>query len=1116
LFGENSFIGGVLSDVKSALNPVREIIDGLTENIPFLTNEIPKGLGISKSTLDLDKDNSVSVIDLLQYANTLAPANLKIAGFKELSTLISEAKSLSSFTKEVKDAADGIVLPGSLKFDIKQKQFLSDTPSQASLPSNLQNALSGISNFTLPVLETQTAAKLFFGQPNVELFEYRMPKVSLTTSPGFAEAVKIPIVVPALKVTFGPKLSGLIDLGFGYDTSGFYIKDVNGTEKPELKFSGEFRVGVELGAENIAEIQGGGNIGLEAKFFINSEQGKARTLNFTTGGSAYAYLDASASIDAFGPATAYLETQLKATKAVSGYFSKITKDAGVLGDGFKIVDKAVGKVTSFFKENKPKAPSAILFNVESPRVPLWEFGGSNNSGGGQPTQPILATLSGDVLFLNIGTRAGERKVGNITDDSETFRVRQTDTQLLVSAFGLEQAYPISDENKNKIKIIADGGLGDDTITIDTTISANLKGGKGNDKLYGSSVNDILAGGDNNDILEGRNGNDVLFGETGDDTLRGGNGNDILNGGTGKDILEGGNENDELLGNEGVDTLRGGNGNDLLDGGDDKDIMYGDAGEDTLYGGQGNDEMYGGSEEDVLFGESGSDILRGGDDSDLLAGEEGDDILYGDAGDDFLYGGTENDTLYGDANDGKLFGNDKLFGEEGDDILYGEAGDDELAGGDGIDQLYGGLGNDSLNGGSENDKLYGDAGDDKLYGDAGDDELAGGAGDDQLYGGIDNDTLNGGDDNDQLFGEDGNDILKGEANNDELAGGADADTLYGGAGDDKLSGDAGNDLLLGEAGNDLIDGGTEVDTVSYENALSRVVVNIDEAQNYENSGGSFHPTIVFSSLIPTDTEPNFTINAGTAKDGFGTTDSLRNLENIIGSGFNDVLIGNSQDNRILGNTGNDLLVGNAGNDYFDGGEDSDTVSYRRDPGRVNVNLEQNEAIDGFDGNDQIYHVENVVGSGFDDEIIGDAKANVIHAGDGDDFVETRDGNDIIFCEGGQDTLSGENGDDFLVGGTDADRLNGGEGNDTASYFTSETAVAVSLTTGTGWTGDAEDDRLEAIENLEGSQFEDLLIGDSGNNILSGLGGNDLIYGEAGDDWLDGGTGSDSLCPSDTLR
>ncbi|WP_199784696.1 calcium-binding protein [Nostoc sp. 'Lobaria pulmonaria (5183) cyanobiont'] len=91
-----------------------------------------------------------------------------------------------------------------------------------------------------------------------------------------------------------------------------------------------------------------------------------------------------------------------------------------------------------------------------------------------------------------------------------------------------------------------------------------------------------------------------------------------------------------------------------------------------------------------------------------------------------------------------------------------------------------------------------------------------------------------------------------------------------------------------------------------------------------------------------------------------------------------------------------------------------------------------------------------------------KPILIHAGDGNDIVKARNGNEIIFGEGGKDTLLGENGNDFLVGSTDADRLNGGKGNDTASYFTSAIAVSVSLTTGTGWAGDAN--FLVTIEQL----------------------------------------------------
>jgi hypothetical protein len=149
VLGQNSFIGGVLSDVESALKPLQEIIDGLTQDIPFLTKDIPDGLGISKSDLDLDEDKSVSVIDLLRYANTIAPADKKIAGLEELTKLISDVNKVLTFAEKVKEVSNGdIPLPGTLKFNTKEKQFLSDTPSQGSLlPKDLQNVLSGICGF---------------------------------------------------------------------------------------------------------------------------------------------------------------------------------------------------------------------------------------------------------------------------------------------------------------------------------------------------------------------------------------------------------------------------------------------------------------------------------------------------------------------------------------------------------------------------------------------------------------------------------------------------------------------------------------------------------------------------------------------------------------------------------------------------------------------------------------------------------------------------------------------------------------------------------------------------------------------------------------------------------
>lgn len=114
----------------------------------------------------------------------------------------------------------------------------------------------------------------------------------------------------------------------------------------------------------------------------------------------------------------------------------------------------------------------------------------------------------------------------------------------------------------------------------------------------------------NDVLRGGGGNDTMFGEAGADTLHGGEGNDELDGGTGADKLHGG---------DGDDTVSGGTGNDSLIGGE---------GDDVSRGGRGNDYIESGAGDDMLFGGDGDDKLVGGTGADTLRGGEGDDHMWG--------------------------------------------------------------------------------------------------------------------------------------------------------------------------------------------------------------------------------------------------------------------------------------------------------------------------------------------------------------------------------------------------------------------------------------------------------------------------------------------------------
>jgi Ca2+-binding RTX toxin-like protein len=95
----------------------------------------------------------------------------------------------------------------------------------------------------------------------------------------------------------------------------------------------------------------------------------------------------------------------------------------------------------------------------------------------------------------------------------------------------------------------------------------------------------------------------------------------------------------------------------------------------------------------------------------------------------------------------------------------------------------------------------------------------------------------------------------------------------------------NNLIYANSGNNLIDGGNANDTVSYlYGATTGVRVNL-------------------ASVTPQAT-------------GGSGSDRLINVENLVGSNFNDSLTGNATSNVLTGGLGKDTLTGNGGNDIFD--------------------------------------------------------------------------------------------------------------------------------------------------------------------------------------------------------
>jgi len=230
-------------------------------------------------------------------------------------------------------------------------------------------------------------------------------------------------------------------------------------------------------------------------------------------------------------------------------------------------------------------------------------------------------------------------------------------------------------------------------------------------------------------------------------------------------------------------------------------------------------------------------------------------------------------------------------------------------------------------------------------------------------------------NDRLSSAAGVDRLDGGQGNDRLSSGAENDVLFGGLGADRLLGEDGIDAFIGGPGDDQLRGGGGF---------------ADQAQFFDSPNG---------------------VNANLATGiaiGHGT-DSLLDIQQLVGSNFDDMLTGNAGDNNFIAMLGDDVIDGGAG---FDGAEHN----FLFDPVTVDLALGTSSG----QGSDQLLSIEAVGGTIGEDLLLGS---------DGPDSLTGRAGDDRIEGRGANDDLAGNEGEDFLDGGDGNDIANGGVDSDT---------------------------------------------------------------------------------------
>lgn len=152
---------------------------------------------------------------------------------------------------------------------------------------------------------------------------------------------------------------------------------------------------------------------------------------------------------------------------------------------------------------------------------------------------------------------------------------------------------------------------------------------------------------------------------------------------------------------------------------------------------------------------------------------------------------------------------------------------------------------------------------------------------------------------------------------EQQGGPGVDRLTGTGGNDTLRGLGGNDVLAGLAGNDLLDGGLGTDTADYRAASRGVAVDLGQTGAQATGGAGTDTLRSIENLLGSRFADRLSGNGDANR-----FDGGRGNDVLDGSGGNDVLLGGAGDDRLVGGQGNDLLQGGAGADQLDGGAGRD--------------------------------------------------------------------------------------------------------------------------------------------------------------------------------------------------
>ncbi|HTU12205.1 MAG TPA: calcium-binding protein [Allosphingosinicella sp.] len=348
-----------------------------------------------------------------------------------------------------------------------------------------------------------------------------------------------------------------------------------------------------------------------------------------------------------------------------------------------------------------------------------------------------------------------------------------------------------------------------------------------------------------------------------------------------------------------------------------------------------------------------------------------------------------------------------------------------------------------------------------------------------------------------------DILIGTSEDDTINGFGGLDTIAGGDGHDVIDGGDGDDVLIGGDGNDILIGGPGAATnlSLYNGGIGNdlmIASDLGVAEDFD--GGDGIDTVSFAAR-----DSGVTVFMSVL--GIPLLDTLRNVENVIGSSFDDELTADGGNNVLDGADGNDVLDGGGGNDVLIGGIGAD-------------------AMTGGTGDD-IYYLDNAGDTvtefdGGGSDTVRVSTSYTLTEGSSIENAEAVDPSSVtalnLTGNSGGNNLSGNNGVNDLDGGAGADTMAGLGGNDVYRVDNAGDVVVEGpgggndrVVASASWTL-ANGVSIETLEAAAGNAAIGLTGNADANSLLGNAGAN-MLDGGAGADTMTGGDGSDTYYVDD---